>query len=396
MQYWVLLISFLMMLASLWMRTDPDDYRIGEAAIVHVLNNSNPDLVTDSYIRTTVNFTSHGDTMDAWLYKSIHDSPSIREKDSSSTHHASSKDSSSPQEFSQSSSCILMAHGLGSQRDQGLHKYAEVFVATNRTVVVFDYRNFGGSGGMPRNLVLPERHVEDWIEAIRWLGGRDSPVLCSSISLWGSSFSGGHVLFAAAALSKNSSTTPPIKAIISQVPHLNGMAASIDSIKKRGYLATARLATLGIIDQTRSLLFPELPALYVRLIDDEESGRVAFMLVSKQELDIYYSKHPKSLLGGWKPWVPARLVLFLSRYSPAQALPMIKSPVLFISASKDTLCSPEVIQKAALACKGLCEVMELEADHFSVYRGKFFKTATNKMTEFLDKHLQLRNGSIHL
>lgn len=48
---------------------------------------------------------------------------------------------------------VVMGHGLGSQKDMGLHPYAEQFAAAGLAVLVFDYRGFGGSDGWPRHEV---------------------------------------------------------------------------------------------------------------------------------------------------------------------------------------------------------------------------------------------------
>lgn len=63
-------------------------------------------------------------------------------------------------------------------------------------VFVFDYRSFGGSEGETqyRNYVCGKCHVEDYHSAlahVRTLGGT---VDTSKVGLWGTSFSGGHVL----------------------------------------------------------------------------------------------------------------------------------------------------------------------------------------------------------
>ncbi len=57
---------------------------------------------------------------------------------------------------------VVLAHGIAGQKDMGLHPFAEVFAQRGLAVLVFDYRNFGGSEGEPRNWVSPKRHLEDW------------------------------------------------------------------------------------------------------------------------------------------------------------------------------------------------------------------------------------------
>ena len=88
---------------------------------------------------------------------------------------------------------VVMAHGFGAQREMRLPDFAERFVSQGLAALVFDYRCFGDSDGEPRNLIDPRRHLEDWNAAIDH--ARALPDLdASRLALWGTSFSGGHVL----------------------------------------------------------------------------------------------------------------------------------------------------------------------------------------------------------
>lgn len=56
---------------------------------------------------------------------------------------------------------VLVRDGMAlywSRQDMGLAKYAESFADRGIATLVFDYRTFGGSDGMPRNLVDPWRY----------------------------------------------------------------------------------------------------------------------------------------------------------------------------------------------------------------------------------------------
>ena len=93
--------------------------------------------------------------------------------------------------------CVVMAHGLGGTKDAGLEPYAERFAAAGADVVVFDYRGFGTSDGEPRHVVDHRRHREDYQAVVahaRALPGVDP----DHIVLWGTSYSGGHVIAVAA------------------------------------------------------------------------------------------------------------------------------------------------------------------------------------------------------
>ena len=43
-----------------------------------------------------------------------------------------------------------MAHGIGAQKEMGLHEFAATFAESGLAAFVIDYRCFGGSGGCGR------------------------------------------------------------------------------------------------------------------------------------------------------------------------------------------------------------------------------------------------------
>ncbi len=92
--------------------------------------------------------------------------------------------------------CVVMGHGFGGTRDAGLAPYARRFAAAGFHVIVFDYRHFGASDGEPRQLISIEKQLQDWAAAAafaREIRGVDA----ARVALWGTSFSGGHVITAA-------------------------------------------------------------------------------------------------------------------------------------------------------------------------------------------------------
>lgn len=92
--------------------------------------------------------------------------------------------------------CVVMAHGFTGTMDRLSH-YAQRFADAGLTVLTFDYRNFGASGGQPRQLVDIAGQQADWHAAIRFARSRDD-IDPDRIALWGSSLGGGHVLTVAA------------------------------------------------------------------------------------------------------------------------------------------------------------------------------------------------------
>src|ERR671926_688011 len=109
---------------------------------------------------------------------------------------------------------IVMAHGFSAVKEMYLDAFAEVFAQAGLAALVFDNRNFGASDGEPRYEIDPWVQVSDYRHAISYmqtLPGIDR----DRIGVWGSSYSGGHVLVLGA-IDKR------IKAVVSQVPLISG------------------------------------------------------------------------------------------------------------------------------------------------------------------------------
>lgn len=89
------------------------------------------------------------------------------------------------------------------------------YAAAGFVTLVFDYRYQGASEGEPRGRIIPAEQHEDYSIAITWTSLRPG-VDASRIGVWGSSYSGAHVLHLAAFDKR-------IKAAVSQVLLVNGM-----------------------------------------------------------------------------------------------------------------------------------------------------------------------------
>src|SRR3954447_4734980 len=109
---------------------------------------------------------------------------------------------------------IVMAHGFSAVKEMYLDKYAEEFAKAGFASVVYDNRNLGASDGEPRQELDPWLQVRDYSDAITFAQSLDQtdPM---RIGVWGSSYSGAHVLVVAA-------TDRRVKCVVSQVPAISG------------------------------------------------------------------------------------------------------------------------------------------------------------------------------
>jgi uncharacterized protein len=91
---------------------------------------------------------------------------------------------------------VVMAHGFSATKEMYLDDFAEVFAAAGLGVLVYDNRNLGESDGEPRGEIDPWRQVQDYRSAITF-GSQLDGVDPDRIGVWGSSYSGAHVLVVA-------------------------------------------------------------------------------------------------------------------------------------------------------------------------------------------------------
>ena len=109
---------------------------------------------------------------------------------------------------------IVMAHGFSAVKEMYLDSYAEAFAKRASHALVYDNRNFGASDGEPRQEIDPWQQVRDYSDAITFAAGLDRPI-ATRIGVWGSSYSGAHVLVVAAIDRR-------VKCVVSQVPAISG------------------------------------------------------------------------------------------------------------------------------------------------------------------------------
>ena len=260
--------------------------------------------------------------------------------------------------------CVVMAHGFSATRDDALPGYAEAFADAGFAVVVFDYRHFGRSGGQPRQLLDIGRQQDDYRAVIDWARHAEG-IDPDRIALWGSSFSGGHVLAVAAG-------DPRIAAVISQAPFTDSVAV-IRAMPVRNVLR-AGVAAVG--DQLGALL--GRPPRYLPAVG--EPGTFAAMTAPEAKPGFDAIRTPESL---WRNEVAARIVLHLSLYRPGRLAARIAVPVLFCVCDADATTPPAPsIEAARRAPRG--ELRRYPYGHFAIYHDPQVKA---DQVEFLSRVL---------
>lgn len=118
-----------------------------------------------------------------------------------------------PSSFQGKLPCLVMAHGWTALKEMDLNTFAEYFTSKlSISCLVYDNRGFGDSDqkeGEPRHEIIPQLQQSDYSDAITYASSLPE-VNPDRIGIWGSSYSGGHVLYVGAVDRR-------VKAVLSQV-----------------------------------------------------------------------------------------------------------------------------------------------------------------------------------
>lgn len=263
--------------------------------------------------------------------------------------------------------CVVMAHGFGGVREARLGAYAERFQAAGHAVLVFDYRHFGASSGEPRQLISIRRQLADWRAAVAFVRSLEG-VDATRIVLWGTSYSGGHVLEIAAA-------DPEVAAAISQVPFMDGLATA----RASGLRDALRLTGAGLRDAMRAAT-GRSPH-YLPIVG--QPGELAAMTAPGAEAGCQALFPPGF---PWRNEVAARVLLATALYRPGRKASRVRCPLLVQVADHDAITPPAPAMRVAQrAPQG--ELRSYPGDHFDLYFGDRFESAVADQLDFLGRAL---------
>lgn len=317
---------------------------------------------------------------------------------------------------------VVMAHGLGGTRHMRLDDYARYFAAQGMAALLFDYRGFGDSSGLPRQVVSVRAQLEDWRAALAYARA-ELPVDRSRIAIWGTSFGGGHVLTLAG-------EDPELAAVVAQCPFNDGLA----SLWRRllAFPPSALLLTvLGLIDLVgsrlgrRPLLVPmagswwmpaylaardSLPGAATQMAPGTRivgravpwAGRLRGVRRALGDQIILDGDAPAPALdtvwgvvvtpdgGTMTNGIAARLAVTLGQYRPVRALRRSgTTPILVAACDLDSVAPPGPLVRAARRHANVT-VERYPYGHFEIYVGEGFTRAVADQAAFLRTHLGAR------
>jgi uncharacterized protein len=292
--------------------------------------------------RTTVRIpTPSGDELEAWLYLPEGDGP-----------HP----------------VVVMAHGIGAIKAGGLAPFAERFCREGFAVIAFDYRQWGGSAGQPREELSFPRQLEDYSTVIGWAATYPD-IDAHRIFAWGTSFAGMYIVELAASDSR-------LAGAIGQVPLVDGFAAARMAPSARGL----RLLAAALRDRLGSVF--GLPPFYL-----PGAGRPGDLAIGTTEDALFGEKlmTPKDSTE-WRNRVAARSLLSFSWRRPVRRAAAVRCPLLLVVAEQDSMApvgpAIRVTEKAPFG-----ELYRSRGGHYDVYQGGVsFDEVLRVELEFLHRH----------
>lgn len=287
-------------------------------------------------MRTDVEYESEGVTIAAWLYPAEGPGP-----------HPG----------------VVMSTGYAGVRG-GLHGYGfpQAFAAAGLTTLLFDNPNLGASGGAPRQELDPLKQQRAYRDGITFLAALDD-VDADRIGIWGTSYSGGHVLVVGAQDRR-------VRAVVSQAMTISGHE---NSLRRHSPVEYAALADRFSEDRRRRARGEE-PAMVQAFDPASDSYRKAMA-------------RPPEDREGWRNEITLRSLEMYDEYEPGMHIPRISPrPLLMIVPTGDQLTPAEDALAAFSQAHEPKRLVTVPGDHYAVYEEEFETTSTAAI-EWFRAHL---------
>ena len=249
---------------------------------------------------------------------------------------------------------IVLASGFAGEMSFGVSgAFAERFAHAGFVALAFDYRHFGDSEGEPRHQLFPLDEVEDVRNALTWVAGQPE-VDASRVYLWGTSYGGGIVVYAA-------TFDHRVKGVVAQVPYL------VD-IETRFQQDPSGWASQGqFLQRDRVERYTSGRTGTIKIVS---AGEEPCVLPGPESFDEYQAlargspKRPAT----WRNEITLESLEKIREFDPVHTIPLLSpTPLLIVAAQHDSLIPVEVLRRARERAGGNATLKELPIKHFEVY-----------------------------
>lgn len=271
---------------------------------------------------------------------------------------------------------IVMAPGMSGVKEGSILKYAEFFARGGFVVLAYDNINFGASGGEPRQEADPQLQRRGYRDAITFVGLRPE-VNREKIGIWGTSYSGGHVLEVAAHDRR-------VKCVVSQIAGASAMRTFLGRWRPE-----QRQALIDLQNADREARFNGAPPHMIKAVSDIPGepcvmpGTAAYTYFTDQ------ARHAPS----WQNLVTLRSVDLARSLENGAFVPFISpTPLMMVIALNDELAPSELSLAAFQTANEPKKLVLLPGHHFTPYVEEFSLTS-NEARDWFTRHLVI-GGSV--
>lgn len=267
---------------------------------------------------------------------------------------------------------VVMAHGFSAVKEQTLEDLAGVLCDAGLACVVYDHRNLGASDGEPRQHIDPVAQVRDMRTAITCAEGLGE-VDGGRIGVFGSSYSGAHVL-AVAALDRR------VRCVVSQVPLISGFRNI-----RRLTPAEAFPGLLDQLDAERRARFAGEPYATLPVCSDDPAAPVAFPGLNTYEYFHHYVDQGRS--PSWRNECTVASIGLALAYDVFPYVPRISpTPLLMIVTEQDTTTPTDLALEAFALAREPKRLVVIPGHHYRVYVDAFEQSSAAALA-FLTEQL---------
>ena len=261
--------------------------------------------------------------------------------------------------------CIVLAHGFSAVKEMYFTDYAQTFANAGFVAIVFDYRFQGESEGEPRGQIFPWEQIEDFRNAITF-AQTQADVNPDKIGVFGSSYSGGHVI-CLGALDRR------IKAVACQVPLVDGWT-NFQAIVPRA----AGAGMIKYLESDRIERFKTGKVNYLPVVAEDNNA-----VLNTSDSFKWFTETGKTKAPRWENRVTVESIEKFIEYSPATYIARIApTPFLMMVANNDVLTPTDVAINAFENAREPKKLVILPGGHFDAYVNGFAVSSGNAIGWF--------------
>lgn len=280
---------------------------------------------------------------------------------------------------------VVMTHGWAAVTEMYLDIYAEAFASAGLAALAYDHRNFGTSDGVPRQEIDPILQIRDYRHAITF--AETLPRIDKDrIAVWGTSYSGGHVLVVGVIDRR-------VKCVVAQVPTISGWRNTL-----RRFPGDTLSTIQGRFNADRQARFRgEAPAM-VPITTDLNATDLGAQTANRSNAvehggndgGKWFRATASERLSTWRNEITLRSAEMYADYEPGSYIDRIgPTPLLMITADGDTLTPTDEILAAYERTREPKRILIVPGGHYDLY-GSQRSTGIAAARDWLVQHLQPR------